>query len=157
MPCSVGLTTDQRRILRTTLAQESQIVEHCNKIQHLMAGLLNELQCMNHVDTLDELACDKFIRTQASIECDMSSYEMVHGAVQMALTCDCVCIQSACFRMLYKWIPKLDMLRMKIVKIKKMCSEYVASGGSGSGSGSAICERIEKTVHKIVKLKPTSH
>lgn len=155
MPCLVVLTTDQRRILRTTLAQESQIVEHCNKIQHIMAELLNELQCMNHVNDLDEhaLKCDKFIRTHAIIECDMASYEIVHGAVQMAMTTDCVCIQSACFRILYKWIPKLDMLRMKMLKIKKMCCDCLA----GSGSKSETCAKIEKTAHKIVKLKPTSH
>jgi hypothetical protein len=155
MPCSAVLSTDQRRILRTTLAQESQIVEQCNKIQHDMSRILNELQCINHVQDLDEraLKCDKFIRTQASVDCDISSYDMVHGAIQMAQTCDCVCIQAACFRMLYKWIPKLDMLRMKMLKIKKMCGDYVA----GSVSGSQTCNRIEKTVHKLLKLKPASH
>ena len=107
------------------MSQESQIMDQCNQITHQLCELLNELQCINHVHALDEraLKCEKIIRIYASIACDMSSCDMVPGAVQMALSCDCVCIQATCFRMLYKWIPKLDMLRMKMLKIKKMCSE----------------------------------
>ena len=154
-PCSAILSTHQRRILRTSMTQEYQIMVQCNKIMHQLSELLNELQCINHVHELDErtLKCDKFIRTNASISCDMSNYDMVTGAVQMAMTCDCVCIQATCFRMLYKWMPKLDILRMKMLKIKKMCSET----GRGSTSGIETCARIEKTVHKILKLKPASH
>ena len=153
-PCSATLSTHQRRILRTSMTQESQIMDQCNKITCQLSELLNELQCIKHVHELDErtIKCDKFIRTHANIACDMSStYDMVPGAVQMAMSCDCVCIQATCFRMLYKWIPKLDMLRMKLLKIKKMCSESVA------GSGIETCARIEKTVHKILNLKSASH
>ena len=154
-PCSASLSTHQRRILRTTMSQESQIMDQCNQITHQLCELLNELQCINHVHALDEraLKCEKIIRIYASIACDMSSCDMVPGAVQMALSCDCVCIQATCFRMLYKWIPKLDMLRMKMLKIKKMCSE----AGAGSMTVIETCASIEKTVHKILKLKPASH
>jgi hypothetical protein len=76
---------------------------------------------------------------------------MVPGAVKIAMTCDCVCIQATCFRMLYKWIPELDMLRRKLMKIKKMCCD------AGAGSVYETCARIEKTVYKIIKLKSASH
>lgn len=132
-----------------------------------MSVLMSELQCINHVHDLDEraLKCDDLIRTYANIDCDMSSYDMVPGAVKIAMTCDCVCIQATCFRMLYKWIPELDMLQRKLLKIKKMCRESGAGSGAGSGSGAGAgsdsvyetCARIEKTVYKILKLKSASH
>jgi hypothetical protein len=42
---------------------------------------------------------------------------------------------------------------MKMLKIKKMCSE----AGAGSMTVIETCASIEKTVHKILKLKPASH
>jgi hypothetical protein len=57
--------------------------------------------------------------------------------------------------MLYKWIPELDMLRRKLMKIKKMCRD--AGSGAGSGAVYETCARIEKTVYKIIKLKSASH
>jgi hypothetical protein len=154
MSCAAHLSSHQRRILRATMAREFQIVEQCNKIQHQMSGLMADLQCINHAHDLDERArkCDELIRTYANIDCDMTSYDMVPGAVQIAMTCDCVCIQATCFRVLYKWIPHLDMLRRKLMKIKKMCCE----SESGGGSVYETCTKIEKTVYKILKLKSAS-
>ena len=140
-------------MLRSLLAKESQIVEQCNKHVSRFTEMLNELQCIEHLHDSDErvLKCDEFIRTHARLDCDMSGCDMVHGAVQTAMTCDCICIQAACFRMLYKLIPQLDTLRMKLLKIKNMCSTM------GSTPGVETCANIEKTVLKILKLKPTSH
>ena len=171
MSCTARLSSQQRRILRATMTREFQIVEQCNKIRHQMAVLMADLQCINHAHDLDEraLKCDELIRTYANIDCDMSSCDMVPGAVQIAMTCDCVCIQATCFRMLYKWIPELDMMRRKLLKIKKMCCEAGSGAGFGAGSGAGFgagsgsgsvyetCARIEKTVHKILKLKSASH
>jgi hypothetical protein len=151
--CAATLSSHQRHVLRTLLLQESKIADECNKYIYLFSDMMNELQCIHHATDPDEraLKCDEFIRTHARLDCDMSGCDMVRGAVQTAMTCDCICIQAACFRMLYILIPQLDTLRMKLLKIKTICSTL------GSTSGIETCANIEKTLHKILKLKPTSH
>lgn len=151
--CSATLSAHQRRMMRSLLAKESQIVEQCNKLVYRFTEMLNELQCMHHHHDSDEraLKCDEFIRVHASLDCDMTICEMVPDATQTAMTCDCLCIQAACFRILYKWIPHLDTLRMKLLKIKTTCAtaiKYVPKNGV------EICAEIEKIVRKM--LKPTS-
>jgi hypothetical protein len=152
--CAATLSTHQRRMLRSLLAKESLIVEQCNKHVYRFTEILNELQCIDHHHDADELALksDEFIRVHASLECDMTSHDMVPGAIQLAMTCECVCIQAACFRILYKWIPKLDMLRMKLLKIKNMCAH---ANQCVPKNGIETCAEIEKMVRKM--LKPTSH
>jgi hypothetical protein len=151
--CSATLSTHQRRMLRSVLAKESQIVEQCNKHVYAFTEMLNELQCMNHLRDSDEhaLKCDEFIRMHAYIDCDVSLHDMVPGATQMALSCDCMCIQAACFRILYKWIPKLDTMRMKLLKIKNMCADATKHVPI---NGVDACSQIEKIMRKM--LKPTS-
>lgn len=151
--CSVTLSTHQRRMLRSLLAKESLIVEQCNKHVSRFTEILNELQCIEHHRDPDELALksDEFIRVHAYLECDMTPHDMVPGAIQLAMTSDCMCIQAACFRILYKWIPKLDMLRMKLLKIKNICADATKRV---SKNGVETCSEIEKIVRKM--LKPTS-
>jgi hypothetical protein len=151
--CSATLSSHERRMLRALLKQESQIVDRCNRHLSQFSDMMNDLQYIRHHQDFNErvLKCDEFIRTHARLDCDMPGFDMVHGAVQTAMTCDCICIQAACFRMLYKLIPQLDTLRMKLLKIKNMCSTM------GSTPGVETCANIEKTVLKILKLKPTSH
>ena len=151
--CSATLNSHDRRMLRALLNRESQIVDQCNKHLSQFSVMMTDLQCIRHHHDYNEraLKCDEFIRTHARLDCDMSGCDMVRGAVQTAMTCDCICIQAACFRMLYILIPQLDTLRMKLLKIKTICSTL------GSTSGIETCANIEKTLHKILKLKPTSH
>ena len=151
--CAATLSTHQRRVLQLLLAKESQIVEQCNKHTCLFTEMLNELQCINHHhDTYEHmLKCNEFIRVYISLDCDMTVHEMVSGAMQTAMTCDCVCIQAACFRILYKWIPKLDTLRMKLFKIKNTCADATKHVPK---NGIETCAEIEKMVRKM--LKPTS-
>ena len=154
--CCAMLSSQERRILRNLLAQESKLVDQCNAFLSKFSSMMHDLQCMRHRHDLDEhtLKCDEFIRTHASLDCDVSGCEMVPGAVQTAMACDCICMQAACFRVLYKWIPHLDMLRMKLLKIKNMCSAHVFKSGNVSCSGET-CDNIEKTVRKILKLQAT--
>ena len=149
--CCATLSSQERRILRLLLAQESNIVDQCNACLSKFSSMMHDLQCMRHHHDLDEhaLKCDEFIRTHASLDCDVTGCEMIPGAVQTAMTCDCICVQAACFRILYKWTPQLDMLRMKLLKIKNMCSAHVLK----SGNSSEMCNNIEKTVQKILKLQ----
>ena len=152
--CSITLSTHQRNVLRALLAKESQIVEQCNQHTSQFSRMLNDLQCISHVhDTAERtLKCDEFIRVHASLDCDMTIYEMVPDATQVAMTCDCMCIQAACFRILYRWIPMLDTLRMKLLKIKNTCAiatKHVPKNGIDT------CNMIEKIVRKM--LKPTPH
>ena len=151
--CSATLSNHQRRVLQSLLAKESQIVEQCNQHNSQVARMLNDLQCINHVHEPDErtLKCDEFIRLHASLDCDMTVCWMVPEAMQIAMTCDCVCIQAACFRILYKWIPMLDTLRMKLLKIKNTCATATKHV---SKNGVEICATIEKTLRKM--LKPAS-
>ena len=148
--CSVTLSTHQRRMLRSLLAKESQIVEQCNKHVYRFTEMLNDLQCIEHNRDPDEFALksDEFIRVHASLECDMTSHDMVPGALQLAMTCDCLCIQAACFRILYKWIPQLDTLRMKLLKIKNMCADATKRVPK---NGVETCSEIEKIVRKMLK------
>ncbi len=151
--CSVELSPNERQILRNLLAQESQIVDQCNAHISQFVDMLNELQCIHHHPNLEERALkhDEFIRTHARVDCNMLNYNyhVNPGAVQIAMQRNCICIQAACFRMLYKWIPKLDVLRMKLLKIKNMCSAI------GLHAGGEICIRIEKTAQNA--LKTASH
>jgi hypothetical protein len=151
--CSATLSSHQRRVLQLLLAKESEIAEQCNKHVSRFTEILNELQCIEHLHDSDEhmLKCDEFIRAHAQMENDMTVHHMVPGAIELAMTCDCVCIQAACFRILYKWIPKLDTLRMKLLKIKNMCADATKHVPK---TGVETCAEIEKTVRKM--LKPTS-
>lgn len=151
--CSTKLSTHQRRVLQSLLDKESQIVEQCNQHNSRFARILNDLQCTNHVHEQDEraLKCDEFIRTHASLACDMTSYDMVPDATRTAMTCDCLCIQAACFRILYKWTPLLDTLRMKLLKIKTMCANATKRVPK---NGVETCAEIEKIVRKM--LQPAS-
>ena len=151
--CSATLSTHQRRVLQLLLAKESQIVEQCNTHTSQFAKIMNDLQCMNHIHDPDEraLKCDEFVRLHASLVYDMTICGMVPEATQIAMTCDCVCIQAACFRILYKWIPMLDTLRMKLLKIKNICA---VATKHVSKNGVETCAEIENIVRKI--LKPTS-
>jgi hypothetical protein len=137
-------------MLRSLLAKESQIVEQCNKLVSRFTEMLNEMQCIDHHHDSDEraLKCDEFIRVHASLDCDMTICEMVPDATQIAMTCDCLCIQAACFRILYKWIPQLDTLRMKLLKIKTMCATAIKHVPN---NGVETCNEIEKTVRKMLK------
>jgi len=153
--CTATLSSHQRHVLRTLLSQESQIVDNCNGCLSQFSDMMNELQCIHHATDPDEraLKSDDFIRLRARTDCDMPNLpnEMIPGAVQIAMTCDCICMQAACFRVLYKWTPHLDRLRLKLLKIKNMCAR------PGSNTGVELCARIEKTVQKILKLKATAH
>lgn len=154
--CSATLSSHQRHVLRALLLHESKIADECNKYIYMFSDMMNELQCIHHATDPDEraLKCDEFIRAHARTDCNMpnmSNYEMVPGAVQIAMTCDCICMQAACFRVLYKWTPHLDKLRMKLLKIKNMCARPRAN------ESVEMCARIEKTVQKIMKLKAASH
>lgn len=152
--CYATLSSHQRRALQLLLAKESQIVEQCNKHVGRFTDILNELQCIHHHHDSDEhaLKCDEFIRAHASLEFDMTLHDMVPGAIQLAMTCDCLCIQAACFRILYKWIPKLDTLRRKLLKIKNTCADATNHVPKNGGN---TCTKIEQIVRKI--LKPTPH
>lgn len=151
--CSATLSTHQRRVLQSLLAKESQIMEQCNTHTSQFTRIMNDLQCMNHIHDPDEraLKCDEFVRLHASLVYDMTICGMVPEATQIAMTCDCVCIQAACFRIMYKWIPMLDTLRMKLFKIKNICAvatKHVPKNGVET------CAEIENIARKI--LKPTS-
>ena len=152
--CSATLSAHQRRVLRLLLAKESEIVEQYNQTIARFSRMLNELTCINHHRDSDAraLKCEEFIRSHASIACDTTICDMVPDATQTAMTCDCTCIQAACFRILYKWIPLLDTLRMKLLKIKSTCA--TATNKHVPKNGVDTCAEIEQMVRKI--LKPTS-
>ena len=152
--CSAKLSPHQRRMLQSLLEKESQIVQQCNQHATQFTEILNALQCINHHHDSDEraLKCDEFIRVHAQMENDRTLHNgMVPGATQLAMTCDCLCIQAACFRMLYKWIPMLDTWRMKLLKIKNICADATKHAPK---TGVDTCAQIEKVVKKM--LKPTS-
>jgi hypothetical protein len=155
--CSAKLSPNQRRMLRTLLAQESEIAAHCSRHISQFSNMINALQLIHHEDDLEKRAakCNEFIHMQSRLDdgC-MTTYEMVPGAVSIAMTCSCICIQAACFRMLYKWIPKLDVLRMKLLKIKSTCEKF---SKSGSKTGIELCANIEKTAHNVIMSQTTSH
>lgn len=156
MTCAAKLSTHQRHVLQTLLTRESQIVDQCNAHISQYSRMMNELQCILHASESNEVAlkCDEFIRSCAQL--DRNSDTLHHDtvpstAVQTAMECDCICMQAACFRVLYKWTPYLDRLRMKLLKIKNMCARPRANEGVNT------CARIEKTVQKILNLKTASH
>lgn len=155
--CSAKLSSSERRTLRALLAQESDISVQCNKHISQFSIMLNQLQLMHHENELEKRAtkCNDFVRMHAQMDCMLTSnYEMVTGAIQTAMSTNCTCIQAASFRMLYKWIPKLDILRMKLLKIKTMCEKF---GKNGSKTGIELCADIEKTVQNVLKSQTTSH
>jgi len=153
--CCATLSSQQRRILRMLLAQESEVVLKCNQYISQFSAMFNSLHLIHHVDDLEKRTtkCNEFIQTHVWLDetiC-MKTYEIVPGAVQIAMSSSCICIQAACFRMLYKWIPKLDVLQMKILKIKTMCEK------ASSKPAIELCADIEKTVQNVLKSQTTSH
>jgi len=155
--CCATLSSQQRKILRTLLAQESEIAAQCNRHITQLLKMQNSLQLINHEDDLEkrETKCDDFIRMHAQIDYMLTPiYEMTNGSIHTALSTNCICIQAACFRMSYKWIPKLDTLRMKLLKIKTMCEKF---SKLGSKTCIELCADIEKTVQNVLKSQSTSH
>ena len=151
--CSARLSSNQRRILRTLLDQESEIADQCNARIAQLSNMLNALQIMHHDDDPEnhELKCNEFIRMHALNGHVIINYEMPPHAIQTAMNCNCICIQAACFRMVHKWIPKLDVLQMKLLKIQTLCEK------PGSKTGIVLCAEIEKTVQNVLKSQTTSH
>jgi hypothetical protein len=152
--CSAKLSIHQRRMLQSLLEKESQIVQQCNQHNTQFTEILNELQCINHHHDLDERAikCDEFVRLHAQIKYDQPLHEMVPGAIQIALSCDCMCIQAACFRILHKWIPMLDTWRMKLLKIKNICADDATKHVPKNGV--TACTKIEQILRKMLKPTP---
>lgn len=152
--CCASLSSQQRKILRCLLAQESEISIQYNRHMSQLSTMLNALQLIHHEDDLEKRAhkCNEFIQTHAQLDHTMctKTHEIVPGAIQTALSTNCICIQAACFRMLYKWIPKMDVLQMKLLKIKTMCEK-------NSKSVVELCADIEKTVQNVLKSQTTSH
>lgn len=153
--CCAALSREQRRVLRTLLAQESELAVQCNRHISQFSNMLNALQLIHHEDDLEKRTtkCNEFIQTHAQLEHTVcvKTHEIVPHAVQMAMSCSCICMQAACFRVLYKWIPKLDVLQMKLLKIKTMCEK------SSSKPAIELCADIEKTAQHVLKSQTTSH
>jgi hypothetical protein len=154
MHCTSKLTPKLRQTLKTLLDQESTIAEQCNKCIQQFSWLSNELQLMRHEHDLEEraLKCSEFIRRHATLECecDATACEVMFETINAAASCDCICIQAACFRIIHKWTPLMDAFRMKLLKIRMLCR------ANGSLDAIETCDKIEKNVHKILKLKTTS-
>ncbi len=116
--------------------------------------MLHALQLIHHEDDFEKRThkCNEFIQTYAQLDHAMcaKTYEIVPGAVEVAMSSSCICIQAACFRVLYKWIPKLDVLQMKLLKIKTMCEKC-------SKPVIELCADIEKTAQNVLKSQATSH
>ena len=154
MSCTAKLSAQQRHVLQTLLTRESQLVDQCNAHISQYSRMMNELQCILHASESNEVAlkCDEFIRSCAQLDCNTFNHDTVPStAVQTAMNCDCICMQAACFRVLYKLTPYLDRLRMKLLKIKNMCARPSANEGVNT------CARIEKTVQKILKTASHHH
>ena len=177
MSCTAHLSSQQRRILRAASEQESDITRECSQILRQLSEMAKELHDITVESGSNEqeraTKCITFMTKHANMECtNANNWTMNTEAIQMAMTSNCICIQATCFRVMYKWIPKLDTLRMKLLKIKRMCivdsgiGSGIGSGsgsgfGSGSGSGFASsyiekCSKIQKTVHKLLQLKTAS-
>ncbi len=154
MHCTSTPTPRLRQMLKRLLDQESTIAEQCNNCIRQFSRLSNELQLMQHEHDLEEraLKCSEFIRAHATLECecDAKACEVMFETINYAASCDCICIQAACFRIIHKWTPLMDAFRMKLLKIRRLCR---ANGSTGAVE---TCDKIEKTVHKILKLKTTS-
>ena len=152
--CNVVLTGHQRKILQLLLENESMVVEQCRTNVKLFSDLLMHLQCVNHHHNPEEhiLKCTEFIRNTQQMCQTMDDgitacVNVPETAIQTAMTCDCICIQAACFRILYKWIPELDSLRMKRLKVKALCCESVIHDHKKVVE---ICTKIESIAQKIV-------
>ena len=156
--CVAKLTPDLRSALKAVLSQESAIAEQCNQCIKQFTETSNELRLIHHEDDVDECARKRkqFIRSRASFsDCvNVTSCDVTFKMIKGAAACDCVCIQAACFRVLHKWTPLLDRFRMKLLKIKQLCLTNVNATNAISNT---VCDKIEKTVHKILRLKPTSY
>ena len=114
--------------------------------------MMMRLQCVNHHRNPEELAlkCAEFIRDVKQLDqlrdvADIAAHNMDPAAIQIALTCDCMCIQAACFRILYKWLPELDNLRMKRMKVKTLCSDLALE----QKCVVEVCAKIEHIAQKI--------
>jgi hypothetical protein len=153
LSCTAMLTPSLRQTLKTLLDQESAIVDQCNRCIKQFSQLSNELQLMHHAHEHNEeeraLKCSEFIRRHATLECECetTACDVMGETINSAASCDCICIQAACFRILHKWIPLIDAFRMKLLKIRKLCRS------NGSPDAIETCRKIEKTVHNILKLK----
>ena len=154
--CSATLSSQQRKTLRQLLAKESLIIEQCRKHCGHFADIMMRLQGVNHHENPEEhaLKCAEFIRNeqllgQSSEEDDIVVYNMDSGTIQIALTCDCMCIQAACFRILYKWIPELDNLRMKRLNVKTLCS----NSAHAQKCAFDVCAKIEHIARKIINAE----
>jgi hypothetical protein len=154
--CRAKLTPHLRQTLKTLLEQESGIADQCNKCIKQFSRLSNELQLMLHDHDLEEhelsLKCSEFVRSHATLECecDTTASDVMLETINTAASCDCICIQAACFRIIHKWMPLMDAFRMKLLKIRRLCR------ANGSLGAIEACIKIEKTVHNILKLKTTS-
>ena len=150
--CTSTPTPRLRQTLKTLLDQESAVADQCNKCIQQFSRLSNELQLMQHEHDLEEraLKCGEFIRRHATCECDATACEVMFETINYAASCDCICIQAACFRIIHKWTPLMDDFRMKLLKIRRLCR------ANGSLDTIETCNQIEKTLHKILKLKTTS-
>jgi hypothetical protein len=155
--CVAKLTPELRSALKAVLNQESTLAEQCNKYMKQFTEMSNELRLIHHEDHADECAHKRkqFIRSHASfIDCvNATSCDVTFKMIKVAAACDCMCIQSACFRVLHKWTPLLDRFRMKLLKIKQLCLTNVNETNAISNT---VCDKIQKTVHKILRLKTTS-
>jgi hypothetical protein len=165
--CSIKLTSDQRCALKTLLKQETILAEQCDQCMKKFAELSAELQLMHHDNAIDndddgygdgdESAhrCKQFMRTHSSIDCNVNatSCDVTFKMIKIAASCDCMCLQSACFRVLHKWTPLLDRFRMKLLKIKHLC---LTNMNATSAVSNAACAKIRKTVQKITRSKTTS-
>jgi hypothetical protein len=149
--CSANISSKQRKTLRHLLAKESEIIEQCRKHYGCFADMMMQLQCVNHHRNPEErtLKCAEFIRGIKQLdqfsEDDIAVHNLPPASIQTALTCDCMCIQAACFRILYKWLPELDNLRMKRLKVRTLCSDSVLEQ---TGAAVEVCAKIEKIAQK---------
>jgi len=152
MDCSSRLTPRLRKMLKRLLDQESAVADQCNKCIRQFSQLSNELQLMHHEHDLEEraLKSSEFIRAHATLDCEATACEVMFETINSAASCDCICIQAACFRIIHKWTPLMDAFHMKLLKIRRLCR------ANGSLGAIETCSKIEKTVHKILKLKTTS-
>jgi len=156
LTCTTRLTPHLRQILKRLLDQESTIAEQCNKCIQQFSRISNELQLMHHVHEHDveehelSLKCSEFIRHHATLECefDATACDVMFETINSAASCDCICIQAACFRIIHKWTPLMDNFRMKLLKIRRLCR--------AATNAIETCDKIEKTVHNILKLKTAS-
>lgn len=162
--CSIKLTSEQRCALKALLRQETVLAEQCDQYLKKFAQLSAELQLMYHGNCNDVNdgddddsghRCKQFLRTHSSIECnvDATSCDVAFKMVKIAASCDCVCLQAACFRVLHKWTPLLDRFRMKLLKIKHLC---LTNMNATSSVSNAACAKVRKTVQKITRSKTTS-